>query len=131
MNIKQGLAAVTCAALSTAALAGADASTPITIMSYQTGSTYEALTEFERGQYLQGAIDGMIIGSLASGDRQRGEQLGRCISGMLSNQVLAIVDKYMADNPAQWDQRMNLLTYNAMQGACAQRGFPLPGPRTP
>ena|SRR2546425_432869 len=48
------------------------------------------------------------------------ERLGRCMSErkMTYAQMVAIVDKHMKDNPAQWHQEMTFLVWTAMKAAC-------------
>jgi hypothetical protein len=124
MKIKHALVGLAFVSLFTNALADNAASIPF--LGYLTGSNYEAMGRLPRMTYLEGTVDGMIVGADASGDGHRATQFSRCIVNMHGNQLLAIVDKYMTDNPTRWDTLMSTLTYNAMNDACAARGFPLP-----
>lgn len=124
MNIKHGMAGLALAVVAMYAHAAG-----FYITSYLNGNNYERLSPDARLIYVAGAIDGMVAGAINGGGTRWGEQLGRCVTNMQNAQLMAIIDKYLADNPANWDMQMNLLITNAMLAACTQRGFPLPGPR--
>ncbi len=76
------------------------------------------LSERERGAYVMGVYDGLLGAALFGTPKRRLAWLEACGVGMGTEQVAAIVDKYLRDNPARWNEGMNVLVYSAMLGAC-------------
>jgi len=44
--------------------------------------------------------------------------LEACTAGWSTQQVAAVVDKFLKDNPARWNEGMNILVYSALLDAC-------------
>lgn len=90
------------------------------------GNDFQALSETARMYYVLGTIDAwgnVGVESLALNapvvDTLYGD-VSRCVTGrqMTQGQGLAIVDKYIRDNPAQWHKDMSILIWYAFREAC-------------
>jgi len=85
---------------------------------FYTGNAYRELPEGQRWTYVSGVIEGMLLAPLYGAPKSKMVWIESCIVGMLDKQVTAIVDKFMAENPARWHEDMHALVYSAMIGAC-------------
>lgn len=94
-----------------------------------TGNAWKQLSETQRGSYVMGVIDGWhFVSALAQ--LQRGAKpteteeiiikVSDCVydKRMPYSQVIAIVEKYMNDNPAEWHQLMSGVIWDALAKAC-------------
>ncbi|MGP8439956.1 Rap1a/Tai family immunity protein [Paraburkholderia fungorum] len=120
MSMKMWLGAgLLCMALSAVAVAQNSM-----VLSFVNGNAYQRFDRTSRMVYIEGVLDGLAEGLSANPQDQTAvKALVACTAHMDAGQVEAIVEKYLADNPTQWDWPMNMLTYNAMANACAVRGF--------
>jgi hypothetical protein len=121
MNVRTLL----CAGALCVTLPGAVAAQQSVIASYMNGTAYLRLNPAIRTLYIEGLLEGMSGGLGFNPDQSANKALMTCTQHMDGNQVRAIVDKYLAENPAQWDWPMGTLTGDAMAYACAQRGSKL------
>jgi hypothetical protein len=87
------------------------------------GNDYLELDANEKRAYAMGAIDGLLVAPLLSAPEAQLKRLHDCTLQMNDRQVVAIITKYLRDNPAKWHHPMNLSSFNAMRMAC-------PKPRT-
>jgi len=85
---------------------------------FLTGSAYDDLPVSERYGYAMGMIDGLFVSSLLTGSDGNLETLNGCLHGMNNKQVVAILDKYLRDNPKHWQEPMNLLALTALRETC-------------
>jgi hypothetical protein len=85
---------------------------------FLTGSTYHELPKAERFGYAMGIIDGIMVSGIITGSDINLEELKTCIQSMGSSQVVAILDKYIRDNPKYWKNSMNFLAVSALKNAC-------------
>jgi uncharacterized membrane protein len=95
---------------------------------FMIGNAYEQMSPLERQRYLAGVMDGYLTAPMfAMKEVPRIVTLQRCVLVMQLNdrQLAAIVDKYMSENPEQWGQDMNILTFQAIRGACLKVDIPL------
>ena len=69
----------------------------------------------QRIAYITGAVDGWGVGGT-----EQYSQLYRCVTqrGITGQQIHAIVDKYILDNPSQLHMSLILLVRNALDAAC-------------
>jgi hypothetical protein len=83
-----------------------------------TGSKYRKFDQAHRETYLVDVIDG-YLGSIAfKADQNLIPAFNTCISDMDSEQITAIVDKYMAQHPEYWNQGMNVLVIQSILAVC-------------
>jgi hypothetical protein len=85
---------------------------------FLTGQEYLDLDTNGKRAYAMGIIDGMVAAPLFLAPQERVEWLSSCIVKMTDEQVVAILTKYLRDNPGEWHHSMNMTSYNAMSGAC-------------
>lgn len=91
---------------------------------YYTGSAYRTLPDDARMTYIAGVIDGYLYAPMFGADGTDMRPFAGCIRGMKTDQLMAIVDQYLANNPTVWDDQMNAVVDMAFRRACASRGRP-------
>lgn len=92
---------------------------PVYIKSgFLTGNSYRASSAQEKSGFVMGFIDGLLVAPLLGAPRSKLVRLEECLTGMVNSQVVAIVDKWLTENPGRWHQQMNVLTFSALQAAC-------------
>jgi hypothetical protein len=84
----------------------------------ETGNTYRELDATTRGWYVRGLVDGLLGAAQFGGDENLVAAFSKCLSGMTSIEIEALVDKYLADHPAQLHKGMHALTANAITDSC-------------
>ena len=95
------------------------------------GNEFRALADYPRMTYVVGVMDTWVdvsntIGGIGPDDvvatavATMYGNLPKCASDrkMTNAQVLAIVDKYLRDNPTKWDQWAPVLVWEAIFEAC-------------
>ena len=85
---------------------------------FLTGNAYRELSESGKLGYAMGFINGLLVVPLITGKESDITWLHPCVSGMTNTQVVAIIEKQLADNPARWQQPMNILSFDAIAQAC-------------
>jgi hypothetical protein len=83
-----------------------------------TGEIYRNLDTVSRGFYLAGLVDGLLGAPLLGANEHLTETLHNCVLQFHPAQTVAIVDKYIADHPADWQFDMHILTVEALQAVC-------------
>ncbi len=100
------------------------------IPGFITGNDYRELNKDRRRFYIAGLIDGLLAVSSNKTEVYKEDAdkfwLVQCLrTGMDSDQVRAIVDKYLNKNPEQWHRAMNMNVHNAMLiGPCISYSSP-------
>jgi hypothetical protein len=97
---------------------------------FYTAQEYRALPDDAKGYYVSGLIDGILLTPIF--ERSRSEDpppriraLKTCIKEMTNTQLQAIVDKYLAEHPEEWDSGMHILTFRVLLATCKKRGVDL------
>jgi len=85
-----------------------------------TGETYHGLTDSARSYYLSGLLDGFFGSPLLAGNENLATALHECLLQFHTVQIVAIVDKYIADNPALWHHSMHMLALDALEPSCPE-----------
>jgi hypothetical protein len=75
--------------------------------------------EDEKLAYTTGVIDGLVFAPIFESDAQMIENFVDCVDGMSSEQIKAIVQKYLDDNPGKWHQAMNRSVFVSIADTCA------------
>lgn len=97
---------------------------------YMTGNTYRDMSANAQQGYVIGVIDGMFVAPFFGAKLGARSWLGLCIeSGMRTDQLKAIIDKYLDEHPDEWDQDMAAVAYSALVPVCRKRGFTPPAPQ--
>ena len=86
-----------------------------------TGKDYLDMTDTERRAYATGAINGMLVSPLFGAPQENLNWLKTCTGKMSDEQIAAILTKHINDQPNQLQSPLNVLTFNAIQGACRNR----------
>lgn len=85
---------------------------------FLTGTQYRVLAVQERQKYVMGLLDGTFIAPFFDASKKQLVWLEKCATGMNDEQIAAILDRYLRDNPARWHESMNVLGFLAMKDAC-------------
>ena len=113
------VAALLLSALAPAGLAAQKEPVRVQVSFFLHGNDYLNLPEVAKKPYVTGVVDGLLDARAAFGaPKKRTAWLEACVVGMSSEQLAAIADKYLRENPGQWNWPMNDLVYSAMFDAC-------------
>jgi hypothetical protein len=103
-----------------------------------TGNDWRALPTAAKAAYVSGVVDNLVdfgaaVRSLVPAEKRTGSEkmlvsFEDCINKTPRppSQLVAIVDKYVKENPSQWHARMSGLVFEALRckdGAAASRGL--------
>ncbi len=124
------LLAVLLSALAVAGVAAQREPVRLKVSFFLHGNDYLSLPEVAKGAYVTGVVDGLLDARAGFGaSKKRTAWLEDCVVGMSSEQLAAIADKYLRENPGKWNWPMNDLVYSAMFDACrADRQVTRPAP---
>jgi len=84
------------------------------------GNDYRSWNATEKNRYAVGVIEGMLLAPLFGAPKEQLSWLEECAAGMNSRQIIAILDRFLDDNPARWHEYMHTLAYTAMNDACTE-----------
>lgn len=87
---------------------------------FVTGTQFRAFSNEARRAYAMGVMDGMFLSPFFDAKKEKLEWLERCATGMSDEQIVAIFDKYLRDNPGRWHEPMHTLGWIAMKDACGK-----------
>jgi len=85
---------------------------------YTTAEGYRSGNPFFREYYVHGVIDGYLATKHGAGSADETQWLRSCLRGMKTEQVAAIVEKYVASNPAEWHRAMAPQVIAALKQSC-------------
>lgn len=85
---------------------------------FLTGNLYRTLSEDNKRKYAMGVVDGVFLAPFFGASKQNLSWLESCLSRMQDDQIVAILDKYLSENPVRWHESMNALSYFAFKNAC-------------
>ena len=106
-------------ALAPAGLAAQKEPVEVKVSFFLHGTDYLKLPEVAKGAYVTGVVDGLLDARAAFGaPKKRTAWLEDCVVGMSSEQLAAIADKYLRENPGKWNWPMNALVSSGMQDTC-------------
>lgn len=74
--------------------------------------------------HVEGLVDGFAMGAAESGNAGLSNAIFACISSMPGSQLVAIVDRYIANDATLWDVSLSALVFAALGNACGTRGHP-------
>ena len=84
---------------------------------FGTGQDYLRMSASEKRAYAMGAVNGMVVAPFFGAPEKSTKWLYGYFKGGTSDQMAAIITKYLNDNPQLWHQNLNYLTYNAIHDA--------------
>ena len=100
------------------------------------GNDYQQFTGDMKLGYAMGLFHGLIVATIvvanpdpslpftataATPQPPPGTMLYNCLRGMTNGQVQAILDKYLADHPAEWHHQLADIATNALVLPCAKK----------
>jgi len=88
--------------------------------SAESGTTYRELDSTTRGWYVRGLVDGFLGAAQFGGDENLVAAFSKCLDGLTSVEIEALVDKYLADHPALLRKGMHALAANAITDSCPE-----------
>jgi hypothetical protein len=86
----------------------------------ESGTSYRELDSTTRGWYVRGLVDGFLGAAQFGGDENLVVAFSKCLDGMTSIEIEALVDKYLAEHPAQLHKGMHALAANAITESCPE-----------
>ncbi|WP_140637402.1 Rap1a/Tai family immunity protein [Methylibium rhizosphaerae] len=101
--------------------ANAAPKTPVSIKSgFHTGSSFRELSSVAKRSYVAGFVDGALVAPLLDAPKGEIRWLERCVTGMTDDQLVAIVEKWLSENPVRWHESMNILAFVALKEGCTK-----------
>lgn len=88
---------------------------------FLTGNRFQSYPRGDRVVYVMGAIDGFLLSPVFGAPKAETAWLEGCILGMQSGQALAIIEKWMGENPQRWHEPMHASVFAAMRQSCPDR----------
>ena len=85
---------------------------------FVSGNDYRNWDATEKDRYAIGLIEGMLLAPFFGASKEQLSWLEECTTRMTSTQIVAILDKYLDENPARWHDGMHAIGYGAMNDAC-------------
>lgn len=109
-----------CALLALSLMTTSSIGKPIFVSNgYLTAQAWRDLSYRERMFYVMGAVDGTKSSPLwIRGDTGRLDRLLACLRPIDSEQLLAIMDKAVRDNPGKWNSTMNHIVTEEIIALC-------------
>ena len=93
------------------------------ILGYKTGNEYLKMDEESRKCWLVGALDGIMAEAVHTKNNnvKQTTWLGRCIEGIDFEQIKAMFEKELRENPEGWHAPAALILWKKMQEFCKER----------
>lgn len=85
---------------------------------YVTASRYMEWQQPQRLTYVMGLVDGVRLSAVLDASGTRYKKAISCFSNMNGNQVVAIMDKWLNNNPEQWNMSLNHVFISMMYKTC-------------
>ena len=86
-------------------------------LGYVTGNDYREMTDSEKSAWLAGAVDGVIAESI-SANSEKSPWLSVCIGSHEFQQIKAIFEKELTDNPEGWHAPAALIFRKRIKDFC-------------
>jgi len=84
---------------------------------FLTGNDFRSLNTSAKINYAMGIIDGFAGAAFIFGEGDS-TWIADCLGTAQSDQVVAIFEKYLKENPGEWHYAMNALAASALNIAC-------------
>ena len=88
------------------------------ILGYVTGNDYLKLNQHDRMSWLVGAMDGIMAESAIIKKDKDDPWLGRCIRGLELEQIKAMFEKELSENPESWHAPAAFIFRDMMKEFC-------------
>ncbi len=87
------------------------------------GNDWSKWPEVFKLTYIDGFLSGVVFWrGLVGENPKEAEVIWECIKDWPPSQNLAVVEKYLKDNPHQWDKAIFVLIDDALTDACRKKG---------
>lgn len=83
-----------------------------------TGKDYLEMTATEQRAYITGQINGMLVAPFFGAPDEGLAWLKTCSAKMSDEQLAAIVNRYIHDQPDQMQSNLNVVTFTALRDTC-------------
>ncbi len=82
------------------------------------------MSQSDKELYVAAQINGMLVATLWGASEDKVKKVNTCVGNMKGDteQIAAIVTKYIKDNPQEWHYPLNMTMVSAMIGACPFMG---------
>ena len=88
---------------------------------FMTGQEYLELSVAEKNSYSMGFANGLLSMPLATNEEKSVQWINTCLNRMKSNQVAAIIEKHLRENPGDWHHPLNITSYQALFASCERK----------
>jgi uncharacterized membrane protein YphA (DoxX/SURF4 family) len=85
---------------------------------FVTGSQFMSSLPVEKRAYAAGVIDGMLLAPLLGAPKSELSWFEGCVEGMTNEQIAAVLEKQLRDNPASWHLSAHGSMFAALYAAC-------------
>jgi hypothetical protein len=86
---------------------------------FSSGKDFLGWTEQSRSDYGIGFVNGISVAHIVTGaDLDKVRWLTPCVKDFDGEQIGAIIRKYIQDHPADWQNRLNILSWLALKETC-------------
>ncbi len=85
---------------------------------FATGNSYRSFSKNDQLSYVIGVIDGLKMAPTLGATKKEMKWFAGCTGKMETDQIKAIVDKFLGDNPARWHESMHALVMASLITAC-------------
>lgn len=85
---------------------------------YVVASRFMELHHAQRLSYVMGIVDGIRTAAVLDASGNRYQKVLKCFGDMNGNQILAITDKWLNNNPEQWNMAVNHVFISMMYKTC-------------
>lgn len=84
------------------------------------GDAFRGLNSSQKATYVMGLVDGYYAAQLLGDGQGRTDWLELCLTQVRPDQIVAIFDNYLGDNPRYWGVGMNGAGLVALKDACSR-----------
>lgn len=89
------------------------------------GQALRDMSDESLSSYTMGFVDALVIGALFGMTDGCREEISRCTAKRSNKQLVAIVRKFLKENPERWHERANILLFGALLQRCIyEKGAP-------
>ncbi len=109
-----------------------DPTAPVEVpFGFESGNGYLQMAEPQRHAFAMGLFDAFMASTAIGSDVGVVHRIKDCAMGMKSNQVMAILDKYLRDHPEEWHHDMGMMFLRTISQTCPGAVWPAQNLRKP
>lgn len=91
-------------------------------LGYLTGNGYMSLSKDDRTSWAMGVADGIMAEAAMAAKSLDGSWLGKCLRGIPSSQLQAMIDNYITNDPQSWQAPAAFIVRGKLAEFCKTRG---------